>query len=87
MHFIVIPWLLGGNPTLEIQLLLHGAFCGHINTGKFEEDPAVSWWVFAEKSWHASSLGKGTAVVAEKLANLYKNKRKQTKKRGEAVPL
>lgn len=37
-----------------------------------EENTAVSWWVFAEKSLHASSLGKESPVVAEKLTNPYK---------------
>lgn len=72
------PWLSGGSPTVEIHLLPHQAFWGHLNRDKLEENAAVeentavSWWLFAEKSLHASSLGKGSPVVAEKLTNPYK---------------
>lgn len=89
MRFIVIPWPSGGNPTIAIQLLPHGAFCRHLDRGELEENTAVSWWVFAEKSLQAPSLAKGAPVVAEKLTNPYKNKKKQTKKKKKrkAVPL
>lgn len=56
-----------------------GFISGHLNRDKPEENTAVSWWVFAEKSWHAPSLGKGTPVVAGKLTDPYQNKKEHTK--------
>lgn len=71
------PRLSGGSPAIAMQLLPHQVFWGHLNRDKLEnaaaeENTAVSWWVFAEKSSHASFLGKGSPVVAEKLTNPYK---------------
>lgn len=87
MHFTVIPWLSRGSPTIAIQLLPHRAFCEYLDRDGLEENTAVSWWVFAEKSLYAPSLGKGTPVVAEKLTDPYKNKKKHTPNKKKAVPL
>jgi len=67
-------------------LLPHRAFCGQLDGDELEDNTAMSWWVFAENSLRAPSLGKETPVVAEKLTDPYRSKKKHAQKKRKAVP-